>query len=113
LALLLDRAGAVVDTAESAEVARIRIALQAPEALVCDIAMPGEDGNSFLRQLRASGRDIPAIALTAYAMESDVERALAAGFDVHVAKPVDFELLVGHIGELVAARRASAHHRAP
>jgi signal transduction histidine kinase/ActR/RegA family two-component response regulator len=108
LALLLERAGAVVDTAESAETARIRIKLQAPEALVCDIAMPGEDGNSFIRDLRASGRDLPAIALTAHAMESDVERALAAGFDLHVAKPIDFERLVESIGALVAARRVDA-----
>jgi hypothetical protein len=108
LALLLERAGAVVETAESAAAARERVALRAPEALVCDIAMPGEDGNSFIRDLRASGRDIPAIALTAYAMESDVEKALAAGFDLHVAKPVDIEHLVAEIGELVAARRADA-----
>jgi signal transduction histidine kinase len=108
LALLLDRAGAVVDTAESAETARIRIALQAPEVLVCDIAMPAEDGNSFIRALRASGRDIPAIALTAHAMEADVSRALAAGFDLHVAKPIDFERLVENIGGLVAAHRAGA-----
>jgi signal transduction histidine kinase/ActR/RegA family two-component response regulator len=108
LALLLDRAGAVVDTADSAETARIRIALQAPEVLVCDIAMPGEDGNSFIRSLRASGRDLPAIALTAYAMASDVERSLEAGFDLHVAKPIDFESLVESIGALVTAHRADA-----
>ncbi len=105
LALLLHNAGAVVDTAESAEAARARIALQAPEVLVCDIAMPGEDGNSFIRGLRASGTDIPAIALTAYAMVSDVERARAAGFDLHISKPIDFERLVEEIGGLAAAHR--------
>jgi signal transduction histidine kinase/CheY-like chemotaxis protein len=108
LALLLARAGAIVDTADSAEAARTRIAQRGPDALVCDIAMPIEDGYSFIRGLRASRSDIAAIALTAHAAETDVERALAAGFDRHLAKPIEFERLVATIAELVAARRASA-----
>jgi signal transduction histidine kinase/CheY-like chemotaxis protein len=111
LALLLERAGAVVDTADSAEMARAQIARCAPDAVLCDIAMPVEDGYSFIRGLRAAGRDIAAIALTAHATEADVGRALAAGFDRHVAKPVEFERLVASIAELVVARRASL--RAP
>jgi signal transduction histidine kinase/CheY-like chemotaxis protein len=111
LALLLDRAGAVVDTADSAEMARVRIGDCAPDALVCDIAMPGEDGYSFIRGLRASGGDIAAIALTAHATEADVGCALAAGFDRHLAKPIEFERLVANIDELVVARRARS--RAP
>jgi signal transduction histidine kinase/CheY-like chemotaxis protein len=108
LALLLEGAGAVVDTAESAESARARIARRPPDVLVCDIAMPDEDGHTFIRGLRASGQAFPAIALTAHAMEADARRALAAGFDLHLAKPVDFERLVEKIDALVAARRASA-----
>lgn len=111
LALLLDRAGAVVDTADSAEMARARIARCAPDALVCDIAMPVEDGYSFIHGLRAAGADIAAIALTAHATETDVARALAAGFDRHLAKPIEFERLVASIDELVVARRAAV--RAP
>ncbi|HEX7940649.1 MAG TPA: response regulator, partial [Gemmatimonadaceae bacterium] len=111
LALLLDRAGAVVDTADSAVAARARIACCAPDALVCDIAMPIEDGFSFIRGVRASGADIAAIALTAHATETDIERALAAGFDRHLAKPIEFESLVANIDELIVARRASV--RAP
>jgi CheY-like chemotaxis protein len=110
LALLLGRAGAVVDTAASAEVARTRIAQGGPDAVVCDIAMPVEDGHSFIRGLRAAGNDLAAIALTAYATESDVACSLAAGFDRHLAKPIDVERLVTNIEELVAARRASAEH---
>jgi two-component system CheB/CheR fusion protein len=110
LALLLDRAGAVVDTADSAEMARARIAHCAPEALVCDIAMPIEDGYSFIRGMRAAGSELAAIALTAFATESDVERSLAAGFDRHLAKPIDLERLVASIDELVVARRASLGH---
>jgi CheY-like chemotaxis protein len=111
LALLLDRAGAVVDTAGSAAAARARIACCAPDAMVCDIAMPIEDGYSFIRGVRASGADIAAIALTAHATETDIERALAAGFDRHLAKPIEFESLVANIDELVVAHRASV--RAP
>jgi signal transduction histidine kinase/ActR/RegA family two-component response regulator len=111
LALLLDRAGAEVETADSAEVGRARIAHRAPEAIVCDIAMPGEDGYSFISRLRSSGNDVVVIALTAHAGEADAARALAAGFDRHLGKPVDFERLVENIDELVVARRAEA--RAP
>jgi signal transduction histidine kinase/ActR/RegA family two-component response regulator len=111
LALLLDRAGAIVDTADSAEMARARIAHCAPDAVVCDIAMPDEDGYSFIRALRRSGGAVAAIALTAHATEADVGRALAAGFDRHLAKPIEFERLVASIDELVVARRAGL--RAP
>jgi signal transduction histidine kinase/ActR/RegA family two-component response regulator len=108
LSLLLHRAGADVETADSAEAGRVRIGLRTPEAVVCDIAMPGEDGYSFIRELRASGSDVAAIALTAHATASDVERALAAGFDRHLAKPIDFESLVVSLDELIVARRALA-----
>ncbi len=103
LALLLDRAGAVVETAESAADARARIAQAAPHALICDVAMPEEDGYSLLRDLRASGSRIPAIALTAHATAADIERAKAAGFEIHLAKPVDFSTLVDNLDQLVAA----------
>jgi signal transduction histidine kinase len=103
LALLLDRAGAVVVTADSAANARVRIAHEAPHALVCDLAMPDEDGYSLLRELRAAGSTIPAIALTAHASLADVQRARAAGFEMHLAKPVDFAKLVENIDQLVHA----------
>ena len=108
LGVLLDRAGAEVETADSAEMGRARIARRAPEAVVCDIAMPGEDGYAFIARLRSSGCDVVAIALTAHATEADVGRALAAGFDRHLAKPIDFERLVANIDELVVAHRAAA-----
>ena len=106
LALLLDRAGATVQTADSAASARERIAAVVPDLVLCDIAMPEEDGYSFIRKLRAAGSVIPVIALTAHAMAADAARALAAGFDVHLAKPIDFERLVAKIDELVGAHPA-------
>jgi len=74
---------------------------QAVEMLVSDLGMPGADGFDLIRRIRwqedRRGRPrLPAIALTAYASAEDRERALAAGYDAHVTKPVD-------AGELAAA----------
>jgi PAS domain S-box-containing protein len=64
-----------------------------PDVLVSDIAMPEEDGYALLRKVRALGRDaggdVPAVAVTAHARAEDRERALAAGFQTYVAKPID------------------------
>jgi signal transduction histidine kinase/ActR/RegA family two-component response regulator len=105
LGLLLNRAGVAVDTADSAAMARTRIITSEPHVVICDIAMPGEDGYSFVRKLRADGWTFPAIALTAYATELDARRAVEAGFDVHIAKPISFERLVISLSELLNARR--------
>ena len=63
-----------------------------PHVILADIEMPHEDGYSLVRQVRRlsleQGGGIPAIAVTAYASDSDRARALAAGFSIHVAKPV-------------------------
>jgi CheY-like chemotaxis protein len=58
-----------------------------------------------MRVTRAAGCTIPAIALTAHAMESDVTRALDAGFNVHLAKPVHFERLISTIGQLMSSTK--------
>ncbi len=110
LVILLARAGAAVDTAGSATAARAQIEANTPDAVLCDIAMPGEDGYSFVRQLRtaaAPGGTVPAIALTAHASASDGHRALGAGFNLHLPKPIDVERLVASVYELVAARRSA------
>gem|GEM_PF-4167169 len=104
LKLLLGRAGAVVDTATSAAAARTQLQVRSPAVIVCDIAMPSEDGFSFIRSLRATGSEIPAIALTAHAMAADAERAFAAGFDRHLAKRIDFEHLVASLRDVLASR---------
>ena len=109
LTTLLHRAGAIVEVAESADHARRMLDRFAPEVLLCDIAMPDEDGYTFVRKLRADphrGR-LPALALTAYASELDRVDAAAAGFDRHIAKPVEFEHLVASIEGVLAERRSS------
>src|SRR5207237_8886183 len=61
-----------------------------PDAVLLDIQLPGQDGFALLGILRASGLPLPpVIALTAHAMAGDRERALAAGFDAYLTKPID------------------------
>ena len=67
--------------------------------------MPGEDGYTLMRRIRAlpalKDRWVPGLALTAFARTEDRERAVAAGFDAHVAKPVNPQELVAAIAQLV------------
>jgi signal transduction histidine kinase len=106
LALLLTGAGAVVRTVGSASGAMTVLREWWPDVLVSDIGLPREDGYALLRQVRAlqaedRRRDLPAVAVTAYAQASDRVRALAAGFQAHLAKPVDAARLL----ELLASLR--------
>lgn len=95
LAIRLQHFGAVVETADSVKNALtiIHSTETRPDLIVSDIAMPGEDGFSLLRKVRAlepeDGGTIPAIALTAYSRVKDRIDALAAGFQMHLSKPVD------------------------
>jgi signal transduction histidine kinase/CheY-like chemotaxis protein len=102
LMLLLQRTGARISLAESAASARSLVATDRPDAIVSDISMPEEDGYTMIRSLRSAGHRMPAIALTAFASQADANQALAAGFDLHVAKPVDFERLVSSLSQLLA-----------
>ncbi|BAY08461.1 multi-sensor hybrid histidine kinase [Calothrix sp. NIES-2098] len=105
LTFLLEQQGANV-TAVNSSVEAIAIFTQSrPDVLVSDIGMPEIDGYILLRQLRtlaaAQGGQIPAIALTAYAGEIDQQQAIAAGFQCHISKPVEPEILVRVIADLV------------
>jgi PAS domain S-box-containing protein len=90
---LLEGCQAVVTAAESAKEAVELLQGRRFDVLVCDIGMPGEDGYSLIKRIRslgtAGGGAIPAIALTAYARLDDRVKAIAAGFQMHVAKPVE------------------------
>ena len=92
LATVLRKSGAVVTAARSVSEAMECANAMRPEFLISDIEMPGEDGYSLIRKVRASEipefRSVPAIALTAYAGPGDRMRALEAGFQMHMAKPV-------------------------
>jgi CheY-like chemotaxis protein len=76
-----------------------------PHVILCDIAMPGEDGYTFLSKLRGGngGRsEIPIAALTALASEEDRRKALESGFQMHLAKPIDADRLAGAVATLAA-----------
>ncbi|HET9931310.1 MAG TPA: response regulator [Polyangiaceae bacterium] len=107
----LSECGAEVVGAASAAEALSRLSNERFDVLVSDIGMPGEDGYALIAKVRAlgpeSGGDMPAVALTAFARGEDRTRALAAGFDVHVAKPVEPAELVLILARLVERRRPS------
>ncbi|HEU4538809.1 MAG TPA: PAS domain-containing protein [Polyangiaceae bacterium] len=102
---LLEQCGAAVRTAASAAEAFAVLRAGAFDVLVSDIGMPGEDGYALLRRVRAlpaaEGGRVPALALTAYARSEDRTAALRAGFQAHVAKPVEAGELVAAIAALV------------
>lgn len=88
-----------------------RPAAGAPDVLVSDIGMPVEDGFSLVRGLRERGYDatkLAAIALTAFARAEDNRRALDAGFDLHLAKPVEPDALASAVLAVARARRVAA-----
>ena len=101
---MLGDMGAQVRVAKSAPEAMSAFAALKPQVLLCDIAMPGEDGYSLIRRLRTlgpdAGGDVPAVALTALATDDDRQRSLAAGFQMHLAKPVDGDRLAAAIVDL-------------
>jgi PAS domain S-box-containing protein len=92
VARVLSRRGATVREAASADEAFAQLRRGPVDVIVCDIHMPGTDGHTFIRQVREREREtgghVPAAALTASVSAADGLQALAAGFDVHLAKPV-------------------------
>lgn len=108
VAFLLEQFGAKVVTAKSATEALNALADFQPDILLSDIGMPEVNGYTLVRQVRAlppeQGGTIPAIALTAYAGEIDYQKAMSAGFQQHLAKPIEPEVLVKTIASLVQQR---------
>jgi signal transduction histidine kinase/DNA-binding response OmpR family regulator len=98
LATALGDAGAKVETADSAAAALVHFDRLAPHLLISDISMPEEDGYSLMKRVRRRSVDrggaVPAIALTALAEHRDRIAALAAGYQIHLAKPVNLEQLL-------------------
>jgi signal transduction histidine kinase len=103
LAAVLETAGATVTLVGSAEEALESLAKHRADVLLSDLAMPRLDGYDLMAELRTRGlaAGMLSIALSAQARPEDRQRALAVGFDSHVAKPVDPEALAETIGHLV------------
>jgi CheY-like chemotaxis protein len=107
LVTVLTQQGAKVSQAGNATDALARVAQALPDVLLSDIGLPGEDGYELIRAIRARGFTLPAIALTAYSRREDQRLALQAGFQAHVAKPVEPAVLVAAVAEamLLASRK--------
>jgi len=92
IAILLQGSGATVEAVDSVSGALQRLPLFIPDVLVSDIGLPRESGYDLIRHIRSLSSDvnkIPAIALTAFATENDRKMSLSAGFQAHLAKPVE------------------------
>lgn len=105
LGTMLKRYGARVTSTKSAKEALSVFEGELPDVMVSDIGMPDEDGYELMRKVRArpaeKGGRIPAIALTGYASKKDRERALAAGYHRHLAKPIEQADMIAAIAALV------------
>jgi signal transduction histidine kinase/ActR/RegA family two-component response regulator len=110
LVTALEQCGAEVAAFGSVAEGLAELDRAVPDVLVSDIGVPYEDGYSLIRKVRerkpADGGDVPAAALTAYARPEDRQRALEAGFQTHLAKPLDPSELVAAVARL-AGRRAA------
>jgi PAS domain S-box-containing protein len=108
-AILADR-GCDVTLASSVDEGLAILDTRLPDVVLADISMPNRDGYDFIRELRARtserGGDLPAAALTAYARAEDKTRMLAAGYSLHVPKPIDPNELVDVVASLTQFRRA-------
>jgi len=104
ISTVITRTGAEVRSCESAHEALAKLSEWKPDVILSDIAMPDEDGYSFINKVRSlpreKGGETPAAALTAYARDIDRRQALAAGYQMHIAKPIGAGQLVSMIARL-------------
>lgn len=105
--VLLTGEGYEVKTAPDAEEALNVLASFSPQLILMDIQLPGMDGLELTRRLKAepARRGIVIVALTAYAMRGDEEKALAAGCDGYISKPIDTDGLPKRVAEYLGAKR--------
>src|SRR5436309_1210426 len=96
---LLTAFGHVPLSAQSGEQGFMMAHQEKPDLIVCDIQLPGMDGYSYARQVKAETalHAVPLVAVTALAMVGDRDKVLASGFDGYISKPIDPETFVGHV----------------
>jgi signal transduction histidine kinase len=97
---LLAEQGCAVVCAASADDALREIARERPDVLLTDIGMPGADGYELLRRVREGHPRMPVLAITAFARLDDRDRAIAAGFDGHLPKPIEPAQLIRMLGQM-------------
>jgi CheY-like chemotaxis protein len=115
VSMLIRSHGAETAAAASVPEAMERLVQFRPDAVVSDLAMPGEDGHVFIRKVRALPADrggaVPALALSAHVYGEDRERALAAGFNAFLPKPVGPRALIDCLRALLARAQAFVERR--
>lgn len=101
---LLQRDGYRVVIAGSTDEARQRLAAARPDLILMDVQLPGEDGLTFTRELKANPttRTIPVVAMTAHAMRGDAELAIQAGCSGYIPKPIDTRALAEQLRRFLA-----------
>ena len=107
---VLEDAGYEVVEAADAEKAQIMIDRNLPDLILMDIALPGMDGLTLTRKIKANERTkhIRIIALTAFAMKGDDRKALAAGCDGYITKPIDIHQLPVQVAEILGGSRLAS-----
>ena len=100
---LLEIKGFSVECVSDAEQAQRTLTRMLPDLILVDIALPGMDGLTFTRRLKADDRlrHVPVVALTAFAMRGDEERAAAAGCRTYIVKPIDIKRFAEQISEIL------------
>ena len=101
---VLEMEGYAVEKAVDAEQAQEMLKSATPDLILMDIALPGMDGLTLARKLKADARlkHVPVVAMTAFAMKGDEQKALDAGCDGYIAKPINTRTLPGLVAELLA-----------
>ena len=109
LKTFLEANGMCVTAVESAPAAIEAIKVIHPDILISDVGLPGQDGYEMMSTIRSfeadEGGQTPAIALTGYVSLQDRKQALNSGFQEHLAKPIDFDELVGRIKRIAGKPR--------
>jgi len=106
---VLEAEGYDVVRAEDAEEALKQIARSVPKLILMDVALPGMDGLTLTRMLKADEgtRDVIIVAVTAFAMKGDQEKVMDAGCDAYIAKPIDIGNMVQMVGKLLERKSQS------
>lgn len=106
---VLESEGYQVDRAIDAESARQLLAQRAPDLILMDIALPGMDGLTLTKLIKTDDalRSIPVVAMTAFAMKGDEQRALDAGCDGYIAKPIDIRSFARTVASYLQKRSPS------
>jgi CheY-like chemotaxis protein len=112
LKIILELLGHEVRVAHDGLSALAVAAAEPPDLMLVDIGLPGIDGYELARRARSDARlaRVPMVALTGYGTDEDRRRATAAGFDHHLVKPIDLDVLSGLVSRIAKTEAAPAWH---